>query len=1024
MVNLAGFGLSAAINGGIALVVFSIFCAARRSPSNRFVYAPRTLHPEMRQGRPSPPPLSSSYFGWIVEVLRIPHSTFISSAGLDAYMFLRWMQCCVVLFAGMTVLGVGVLVPVNYTANGGADGFDAISMSNLPQNSVRLVAHLLVSYLFAVWTYYVLYRLWLEYADLRTQYMAREQLSNRGLTLLLHNIPSDARKSDAALLSTFAPFFPAPASSAPSSSLSSSSTSLLSPSAGAGTGLLTDGEGEGPSTRRPALYSAYVAKDLGKMPDKVGKRDDALNSLEHAVLAYQVKPEERPQAATRCFCCAKRDALEYHEEVITEQEGLLAEGKKAALSEGSAWPNGFVTFDSATAYAAACAVRPSAQRMKWTHRPAPELRDVYWPSMSYTPLKRLYMGVIVTVLLWALVLLWTIPITIIQGIANVQSLADSSGAIGVAFGWINDIPAGVLAIIDGFLPGLVLTVFNILLPLILYKLSQLEGIGAWSALQGSVVCKLSIFQIVNNFFLSIASTAILGNLESFIQVSGIVKALATNIPLTGTFFVTYLLFTTLSVYPMALLNPGGLIVGRLKKKLLMKTARDVVAVESAPPRDYGVAYPITLFTFIIAISYSVLASIALPFAVVYFSVGYFVAKYNHLYVYNTHFETGGQLWPVVFRAVTWCVFISQLTFTVLLGLKEATAAAVVSAPLIVAPWLFYFFVQREFLQRTRVLSAEAAALVEAERDKRRMTAAPVKGQQQQRGLSTAFLDDLSTLQDGGYLVSDIRCRRSEDLLFPHNSVTQPKTEAYRREGPTTSATREGEAEHFGAEAGAPSEEGKLQSGERAPSEAVSRSQSEAHVVSINSAAASQRSSTSGLATGAEGGGGGGGVSLVALRTSLFSLPPLRSSPSAVLQSTLRASDSLGPLPLPMTYVQPELVTPPHLPIPHSMPPPVQSTDSIEQQPALLEELSWAALERHSRGGGGGGKKGGGGGQGGERPPRRPQGAEAVDGAASSQPHNTYANPLTAASGVSSGVPTAGAVAHEQGPPSTEVVVHY
>jgi len=239
-----------------------------------------------------------------------------------------------------------------------------------------------------------------------------------------------------------------------------------------------------------------------------------------------------------------------------------------------------------------------------------------------------------------------------------------------------------LGIINGFLPGLVLTIFNIVLPMILYKLSKMQGIEALSWLQASVIRKFSIFQIVNNFFFTTASTAILAQLTSIVNdPTSIVNILGQTIPTTATFFITYLLFTTLAVYPMALLNPGGLIVGRLKKKFLVKTPRDLIAVEAAPPRDYGTSYPITLFTFIIAITFSVIASISLPFATLYFAFGWFVNKYNGLYVYNTHFETGGQLWPTVFQMMTWCVFVGQAVFTALLGIKKATGPAIVSAPL-------------------------------------------------------------------------------------------------------------------------------------------------------------------------------------------------------------------------------------------------------------------------------------------------------------------------------------------------------
>ena len=115
MTNLTGLGLSAAINGAVALVVLTIFLLARKRSANRFVYAPRTLLPQFRQGRPEPPPLPASWVSWAGTVWSISREDFIAYAGLDAYMFCRFCMLCVQMFAAMTILGVGVLVPVNYT---------------------------------------------------------------------------------------------------------------------------------------------------------------------------------------------------------------------------------------------------------------------------------------------------------------------------------------------------------------------------------------------------------------------------------------------------------------------------------------------------------------------------------------------------------------------------------------------------------------------------------------------------------------------------------------------------------------------------------------------------------------------------------------------------------------------------------------------------------------------------------------------------------------------------------------------
>ena len=116
MTNLTGFGLSAAINGAIALVVLSLFLCTRKRAANRFVYAPRTLLPQFRQGRPEPPPLPDTWLSWVAVVWRVSRDDLIAYAGLDAYMFCRFCMLCVEMFAAMTVLGVAILVPVNYTS--------------------------------------------------------------------------------------------------------------------------------------------------------------------------------------------------------------------------------------------------------------------------------------------------------------------------------------------------------------------------------------------------------------------------------------------------------------------------------------------------------------------------------------------------------------------------------------------------------------------------------------------------------------------------------------------------------------------------------------------------------------------------------------------------------------------------------------------------------------------------------------------------------------------------------------------
>ena len=957
MVNLVGFGLSAAVNGGIALVVFCIFCYTRKQAANRFVYYPRTFHPAFRGGRPPPPPLPSSFIGWLWPLLQIDRATVIASCGLDAYMFLRFLELCCLLFLGMIPLGVGILVPVDYTAVGGQDGFEAISVSNVDNNSPRLAAHVIVAYLFAAWTYLLLFLVWLEYRQLRTAWLAQEQLSNRALTVLVQALPETAR-TDAAFLSTFR-------SQLPSSAVgSAASTTPPSPRQG----LLARDEDELNTSAMPrVIHSAYVAKDIGKMSDAVSDRDKDLNGMEHAVLQFEQEPEERPQTATKCFCCSKQDSLTYLPDDMGKQDALLAEGRQAAVSaDSAAYSNGFVTFDSVSAFTA---VVNDSQKKPYVVRIAPELRDVYWPSLSYTAGKRLYMGLLVSVLLYLLVFFWIIPVAFTQSIANLQSLANTSASWLSWLSFINDIPAAALGIIDGFLPGLILTIFNIVLPMILHWFSRLEGIEAWSWLQFSVVDKFTIFQVINNFFFTTVSTAVMANPQQlFSNSSLIVTTLGQSIPQTATFFITYLLFNTFAVYPMMLLNPGGWIVGRLKRRYTVKTARDLVSVQQASAQNYGTAYPILIFAFIITITFSILAPIVLPFAVLYYAFAYVSFKHQYLYVYNTAFETGGAFWPVICRKLAWCMFSGQIVFTALLGIKKAPAPAAISAPLIILPFLFIWVVERRFLRQTEVLPADAAAQLDAQRERRR----------RQGGSRTPFLDENSALQDFGYDQSAVRAMRQGDIVYRHNTCTPDKAEQYHRQLLRKRTVGEGGGGDKGLDKPAPGsrEERKDKSEDASDGDGSSSlALPISHSSSMSAPAETATSRPVPLHTVTSGRSiGNMEEKVIEVGSALRVFHPRY----ATLQQTLEAGNGLGALPPAQDYIQPELLAPATLPIPRQVPA-IGLDRSLEQEPELYDLLSDEALEKNAGEPGKLGKEAAGGADGQQSaagsPPRSPVGAD-------------------------------------------------
>lgn len=65
----------------------------------------------------------------------------------------------------------------------------------------------------------------------------------------------------------------------------------------------------------------------------------------------------------------------------------------------------------------------------------------------------------------ALIIFWSIPVAIVGGISNVNSLANSYDWLH----WILDIPGPILGLLTGLLPSVLLAVLMSVLPIVLRR---------------------------------------------------------------------------------------------------------------------------------------------------------------------------------------------------------------------------------------------------------------------------------------------------------------------------------------------------------------------------------------------------------------------------------------------------------------------------------------------------------------------------------------------------------------------------
>ena len=98
-----------AISLGFTLVSCIFFSILR--PYNQALYAPKLKHADEKH---APPPIGKTYWAWVNPLYQTTEISLIPLIGMDATIFLRFVRMCRNMFTTLTIIAVGILVPVNY----------------------------------------------------------------------------------------------------------------------------------------------------------------------------------------------------------------------------------------------------------------------------------------------------------------------------------------------------------------------------------------------------------------------------------------------------------------------------------------------------------------------------------------------------------------------------------------------------------------------------------------------------------------------------------------------------------------------------------------------------------------------------------------------------------------------------------------------------------------------------------------------------------------------------------------------
>ncbi|PKI85516.1 hypothetical protein MVES1_000346 [Malassezia vespertilionis] len=661
----------------MAAIFFPLFLMFR--PRFRNIYRPRTYlsKPPSRNVTP----LSDGLVSWIPQYFRIPDSEILRANGLDAYMFLSYLNMMLWIFVPIAIFTWIVLLPLYAARNFGdpnnpdkpgsdpSMGFNMFTFGKIiatdPQNQKRAAGALIVHYICTAWILLNLHWRMKHFIQLRQEFLISRSHRNLPMarTLLVTGVPNE----------------------------------YLSET------KLTQIYNQLPG----GVQKVWINRDLKELPKLVEERDKTSLKLEGAVAkvvktaaklqrkgkidtpnmdpnsvpslesALQFLPEKkRPHHRLgKIPCCGEKvDTITYCRSELQRMNQEITGLRQQAVNDYETFPpqsSAFLMFNTQlSAHLAANSIachEPYRMANRYVEM-NPE--DVIWSNLNLNPYEQKIRSLLSWVATWATVIFWCIPVAIVSALAQYDKL------VSIPFmTWVSCIPSVPTGIIKTVLPTAALAILNSLLPPWLRYLSRLGGIPTKNRVELSTMTRFFIFQVIQNFLFLTIVQGIVQNEQKFINSisdpSAFVTQISNAIPPASTFFLQMIMLYGLGAAPGMLLMIAPLIVYYIKIYLLGSTPRKVWHLKN----DMGAPAWATLFGgfmlfVVIGLGYMILQPIVSGFAAFSTLLLYFAYRYLFLYVFDCkpQNETGGLF------------FVKAISFT-FIGLYVSTVVVA----------LMYFF---------------------------------------------------------------------------------------------------------------------------------------------------------------------------------------------------------------------------------------------------------------------------------------------------------------------------------------------
>ncbi|KAJ5279253.1 hypothetical protein N7478_004625 [Penicillium angulare] len=632
----------------IVFVVMVLLFIMLRKTQHR-MYMPRTYIGYLKDWQRTPDS-PTGFWNWVNSMYQLPDTYVLQHHSLDAYLLLRFLKIIsLIMFVGCCITWP-ILFPVNATGGGGQTQLDLLSMSNVSDSQYgRYFAHCFLAWIFVGFIFIMITREHIFYINLRQAYLFSPAYASRisSRTVLFSSVTKDYLTKEKI-------------------------TAIWGPSKVKNVWLATDTSDledkvkerddaafklEGAETKLIVLANKARAKALKKQgtteegnteEEGVGQFDDESGS----VAARYIQAKDRPTHRLKFLIGEKVDTINWArseiERLTPEIEELQAKHRAGdAPLVSSVFVEFFHQSDAQGAFQSVAHNLPLHMTPRYIGL---DPTQVIWSNLRIKWWERIVRHSATTAFVIALIIFWAIPTAVVGCISNINFLVAKVPFLS----FINDVPSVIRGVITGLLPSILMAVLMALVPIIMRLMAKLGGDPSVSAVELTTQNYYFAFQVIQVFLvvtLSSAATSVVTSIIS--KPASAATLLASNIPRASNFYISYIVLQGLSFSAGALLQIGGLIVGKILGRLLDKTPRKMYTRWSnLAGLTWGTVYPVFTMLATIGIIYSCIAPLVLGFACIGLYLFYFAYRYNVLYVSNATIDTQGKAYTRALQHLT------------------------------------------------------------------------------------------------------------------------------------------------------------------------------------------------------------------------------------------------------------------------------------------------------------------------------------------------------------------------------------